>query len=123
MLIETLLDMGGLEYDAVERKLMLQPVLPGSWAQTGISREFDCGKVCYRLERPLGGKVDRLRIEAELKSPLMLNILATCPGLTDLRPWHSSPECPEPAFDPGTGRLQWTVRLPFGSSEFTWTWG
>ncbi len=123
MLIETLLDVGGLEYDAVERKLVLQPVLPGSWAQTGISREFDCGKVCYRLERPLGGKVHRLRIESELKSPLMLNVLATCPGLTELGPWHSSPDSPEPAFDPGTGRLQWTVRLPFGSSEFTWSWG
>jgi hypothetical protein len=123
MLIETLLDAGGLEYDAVERKLLLQPVLPGHWAQTGISREFPCGSVSYRLERPIGGKVHRLRFEAELKIPVMLNIQATCPGLTELGPWHSSAGGGEPSFDPATGRLFWTVRLPFGSSEWTWTWG
>jgi hypothetical protein len=123
MLIESLLDLGGLEYDAVDRKLLLQPVLPGPWAQTGISREFACGHVSYRLERPLGGKVHRLRFEAELKIPVMLNIQATCPGLTELGPWNSSANGPEPAFDPSSGRLYWTVRLPFGSSELTWTWG
>jgi hypothetical protein len=123
MLIETLLDLGGLEYDAVDRRLCLQPVLPGPWAQTGISREFPCGKVTYRLERPLGGRVHRLRVEADLKIPARLHVQATCPGLTELGPWNASPAGPEPSLDPATGRLAWTVKLPFGTSEWSWSWG
>ena len=97
MLIDTMLDLGGLEYDAVDRRLTLQPVLPGSWPQTGISRSFPCGQVTYRLERPIGGNVHRLRVEAELEIPVMLQVQATCPGLTELGPWHASPATPEPA--------------------------
>ena len=53
----------------------------------------------------------------------MLQVQATCPGLTELGPWHATPATPEPAFDPATGRLSWNVRLPFGGSEWSWTWG
>ena len=123
MLINTMLDLGGLEYDAVDRRLTLQPVLPGTWPQTGISRSFPCGQVTYRLERPIGGKVHRLRLEAELDIPVMLHVRATCPGVTELGPWHASPSTNEPAFDAATGRLSWNVRLPFGGSEWIWTWG
>jgi hypothetical protein len=123
MLIDTMLDLGGLEYDAVDRRLTLQPVLPGPWPQTGITRKFPCGTVTYRLERPLGGNVHRLRVESDLTIPVMLQIQVTCPGLADLGPWHATPSTPAPTFDPQTGRLAWSVRLPFGSSERTWTWG
>ena len=47
----------------------------------------------------------------------------TCPGLAELGPWHAAPTTPEPSFDPATGRLCWSIRLPFGSSEWSWTWG
>lgn len=123
MLIHTMLDLAGLEYDAVDRKLTLQPVLPGQWPQTGMSRTFPCGSVSYRLERPIGGNVHRLRFEAELEVPVILQINATCPGLADLGPWNASPATPHPTFDPATGRLSWSVRLPFGASQWTWTWG
>ncbi len=123
MLINTMLDLGGLEYDAIDRRLTLQPVLPGTWPQTGISRSFPCGQVTYRLERPIGGNVHRLRVEAELDIPVMLHVRATCPGVTELGPWHASPATNEPAFDAATGRLSWNVRLPFGGSEWSWTWG
>lgn len=123
MLINTMLDLGGLEYDAVDRRLTLQPVLPGTWPQTGISRSFPCGEVTYRLERPIGGNVHRLRLQADLNIPIMLHVRATCPGVTELGPWHSSPSTNEPAFDAATGRLSWNVRLPFGGSEWSWTWG
>jgi hypothetical protein len=124
MLIDTMLDLAGLEYDAVDRRLTLQPILPGPWPQTGISRSFPCGNVTYRLERPIGGNVHRLRVEAELKIPVMLQINVTCPGLTDLGPWQAAPApTPEPSFDPLTGRLAWSVRLPFGGSVWSWTWG
>jgi hypothetical protein len=123
MLIETMLDLGGLEYDAVDRRVTLQPVLPGPWPQTGITRKFPCGTVTYRLERPLGANVYRLRTEADLTIPVSLQIQVTCPGLTDLGPWHATPAAPAPTFDSSTGRLAWSVRLPFGGSERTWTWG
>ena len=123
MLIDTMLDLAGLEYDVVDRRMTLQPILPGQWPQTGISRTFPCGDVTYRLERPIGGNVHRLRVEADLNVPVILQIHATCPGLTELGPWHGTPATPAPSFDPATGRLAWNVRLPFGESAWTWTWG
>jgi len=123
MLINTMLDLGGLEYDAVERRLTLQPILPGPWPQTGISRSFPCGKITFRLERPIGGNVHRLRVESELNVPVTLQVKITCPGLAELGPWHAAPVTPEPSFEPATGRLCWSIRLPFGSSEWSWTWG
>ena len=44
MLIDTMLDLAGLDYDAVARRLSLQPVLPGPWPQTGIKQTFPCGE-------------------------------------------------------------------------------
>jgi hypothetical protein len=123
MLINAMLDLGGLEYDAVDRRLTLQPILPTPWPQTGISRSFPCGKVSYRLERPIGGNVHRLRVEAELEIPVILQVQVTCPGLIELGPWNAAPATAEPSFDAGTGRLSWSTRLPFGGSEWTWTWG
>jgi glucoamylase len=123
MLIETMLDLGGLEYDAVDRRLTLRPILPGPWPQTGISQSFACGTVTYRLERPIGGNVHRLRLETRLRMPVTLQIQMTCPGLTELGPWQSVPEMREPEFNPATGSLTWSVRLPFGKSEWNWTWG
>jgi hypothetical protein len=123
MLIDTMLDLAGLEYDAVDRRLSLQPVLPGPWPQTGITRSFPCGSVTYRLERPIGGNVYRLKVEAELNVPVMLQIKVTCPGLTEKGPWQATPATPEPSFDPAAGRLAWNVRLPFGGSVWSWTWG
>jgi GH15 family glucan-1,4-alpha-glucosidase len=123
LLIDTMLDLGGLEYDAVDRRLTLQPVLPGPWPQTGITRKFACGSVTYRLERPLGANVHRLRVETDLNMPVALQIQITCPGLSDLGPWNATPTTPAPFFDSSTGRLSWSVRLPFGTSERSWTWG
>ena len=123
MLIDTMLDLGGLEYDAVDRRLTLQPILPSPWPQTGISRSFACGKITFRLERPIGGNVHRLRVESELNSPVSLQVKMTCPGLAELGPWHSTPATPEPTFESENGRLSWSIRLPFGSSERSWTWG
>ena len=123
MLIHAMLDVGGLEYDAVDRRVKLQPILPSPWPQTGVTRSFPCGRVSYRLERPIGGKVHRLRVEASLDVPVVLQVFLTCPGLTELGPWKSTPATAEPLFNPATGRLSWSVRLPFGSSDWTWTWG
>ncbi len=123
ILIDTMLDLAGLEYDAVDRRMTLQPVLPGQWPQTGISRSFACGSVSYRLERPIGGNVHRLRVEAELNVPVMLQIHATCPGLTELGPWQSAPEMPPPPYDHRASRLAWTVELPAGESQWSWRWG
>ena len=47
----------------------------------------------------------------------------TCPGLTELGPWQSSPGGPPPEFDRRTGRLTWTVELPAKESSWSWTWG
>jgi hypothetical protein len=118
-----MLDLGGLEYDAVDRRLTLQPILPAPWPQTGISRSFPCGKITFRLERPIGGNVHRLRVEADLNMPVTLQAKLTCPGMGEIGPWHATPATPEPTFERDTSRLCWCTRLPFGSSEWSWTWG
>ncbi len=123
MLIETLLDMAGLDHDAVESKLTLRPVLPGQWPHTGIKQSFACGDVSYRLERPIGTKVYHLGLDVTLSQPVTLLVDLTCPGLIELGPWQASPETPEPTFNARIGRLTWTVALPKGPSQWSWTWG
>ncbi len=123
MIIDTLLDLAGLDYDAVDRRVTLRPALPGRWAQTGIKQLFPCGSVSYRLERPIGGKVHHLNLKADLKEPVLLLVDLTCPDLTELGPWQSSPTTPEPSMDPHTGKLSWSITLPAQRSEWNWTWG
>jgi len=123
MLMETMLDLAGLEFDAAERRLSIQPILPGSWPHTGASRAFPCGDVSYRLERPLGGTVHRLTVEARLREPVDLDVSVTCPGLGELGPWQSIPPSPPPKFEATAGRLAWSVSLPAGEGRWSWTWG
>ena len=123
MLIESVLDLAGLDYDAVDRRLALRPTLPVSWALTGSSNKFACGDVSYRLERPVGGVVYHLTVNVQLLGPVTLDVSVTCPGLSELGPWKSNPPSPPPAFDPTTGRVDWTVSLPAGESRCSFTWG
>lgn len=123
MMIETMLDLVGLEYDAVDRRLQLRPILVGSWPYTGVSRAFPCGDVAYRLERPLGNAVYRLTFEAKLSNPVTLDVSVTCPGLAELGPWQSAAGSGPPDFDPRTGRVRWSARLDAGEHRVSWTWG
>ena len=123
MLVETLLDFAGIDFDALDRRLSLRPALPGSWPHIGLAQTFECGDVSYRLERPIGGTVHRLTLKSRLNRPVTLSAAVTCPGLADLEPWQSIPPLPPPAFEHRTGRLAWSVELPSGESSFSWTWG
>jgi hypothetical protein len=123
MLIETMLDLAGLDYDAVDRRLTLQPALPGPWPQIGMKQVFACGEVSYDLQRPIGNRVHHLSVRTRLKHPVDLDVRLTCPDLKELEPWQSSPALPEPAFDARTGQLRLGVTLPPGESEWNMTWG
>jgi glucoamylase len=123
MLIDTLLDLAGLDYDAVDRRLSLRPALLGQWPQTGIKQSFSCGDVSSRLERPIGSKLYQLNVKTHLKRPVTLEVDLTCPDLKELGPWQGVPQTPEPALNSRTGQLRWSVPLPAGASEWTWTWG
>lgn len=123
MLIETMLDLAGLDYNAVTRKVRLSPALPGSWPSIGLGHKFPCGHVAYRLERPVGGTVYHLGVKATLDHPVLLDIDLTCPGLLDLGPWQSIPSAPAPGLDRRTGRIRWSVELPAGETDREWSWG
>jgi glucoamylase len=123
MLVETMLDLAGLEYDDLDRRLTLDPALPSAWPYTGQTQTFACGEVDYRLERPIGGVVHRLTFRARLKHPVSLHAGITCPGLTELGPWQSAPFLPTPKFDKRAGRLTWSVELPSGESSWSCAWG
>jgi glucoamylase len=123
MIIETLLDLAGLDYDAVSRRLSLSPILPGPWPQTGIKRLLPCGEVSFQLQRPIGGKVHHLQLKTHLEHPVNLQVLLTCPDLKELGPWQASASSPEPTFDGRTGQLAWSMTLPADDSQWSWTWG
>ena len=123
MLIETMLDFAGLDYDAIDRRLVLDPVLPSSWPHTGLSQTLPCGEVSYRLERPIGGTVHQLSLRVRLNHPIALQAAVTCPGLAELGPWKSAPALPPPSFDTRASRLTWSAALPAGESTWSWTWG
>jgi hypothetical protein len=123
MLIETLLDLAGLDHDVPAGCLILDPVLPDDWPFVGLSQTFRCGKVCYRLERAVGSSAHRLTVEAQLHQPTMLQIGITCPGLTGPGVWKSRPATPSPVFKAESRRLSWTVELPAGRTQWEWAWG
>lgn len=123
MLVDALLDLAGLEYDAVGQTVSLRPVLPGPWPQTGIKRSFPCGEVYYLLQRPIGSRVHHLELRVRLDRPVTFEFDLTCPDLKELGPWQASAPMPEPSFDPRTGRIHWLEQMPAGASERSWTWG
>ena len=123
MLVNMMLDLGGLDYDVPAQLVTLSPVLPSSWPYTGFSQVFPCGELSYRLERPIGGTVHQLTVRSNLKRPITLLASITCPGLSDLGPWRSSPETSAPEFLPKVGRLSWSMELPEGESVRQWIWG
>jgi hypothetical protein len=123
MLIETMLDLAGLEYSAPARRLRLSPALPSHWPSIGLGEKLACGSVSYRLDRPVGGSVHRLGLQARLEHPIRLEIDLTCPGLTELGPWNAVPPSDAPTLERNTGRLRWSVDLEAGVSERDWTWG
>ncbi len=123
MLIETMLDLAGLDYDAVSRRLSLRVILPGQWPRSGIRQVFACGEIATFLERPIGGRVYHLQLRARLLHPTTIDIDLTCPDLTELGPWQADPPTPEPVLDSRTGRVHFQVDLPAGSGEWSWTWG
>jgi len=123
MLIEAMLDLAGLEYDAPDRALRLDPILPGAWPHVGLTGKYPCGEASYRLERPIGGTVHRLTLQARLDHPVTLEVGVTCPGLVALGPWHAHPPMPPPRHDHHAGRLAWSVDLPAGESSWAWAWG
>ena len=122
-IVETLLDFAGLDYQALDRVLTLEPALPAAWPQTGQTQVFACGEVDYRLERPIGGDVHQLSLHTRLNHPVRLSIGVTCPGLSELGPWRGDPDSAPPTFNPRTGRLSWALELPEGESSRRWTWG
>ncbi len=101
MLVETMLDLAGLDYNAPARRIRLSPTLPGSWPSIGMGHRFPCGEVGYRLDRPVGGTVHRLSLRAKLDHPVLLDIDLTCPDLDDLGPWNAAPSAPRRASSGG----------------------
>jgi len=122
-LIETMLDLAGLDYSVPDRRLRIRPALAGSWPSIGLGQRLPCGEVAYRLDRPVGGTVHHLSLRARLETPIVLDVDVTCPGLDDLGPWNALPPAPAPAHDRITGRVRWTVDLPAGDHQREWTWG
>ncbi len=123
MLIETMLDLAGLDLDLAANRLILNPALPPAWPQIGLSGSFACGDVSYRLERPVGGLAHRLVVDANLNRPTTLRVEVACPGLPDLGPWNARPAAPPPTFDRASRKLSWTAELPSGISHQEWSWG
>lgn len=122
MLIETMLDLAGLDYDAESRSLLLEPALPPDWPQVGLEQPFACGHVSYQLSRS-GASAYRLILDARLKSRATLQVDLTCPGLDAIGPWRSQPDSPMPRFDRQQRRLLWSQELPVGESHWVWSWG
>jgi hypothetical protein len=123
MVIDTLLDFAGIDYDAVDRRLSLRPVLPSQWPRIGSKQALRCGEFSYQLERPLGAKIHQLDVQCRLDQPVELHVQLTCPDLVELGPWQATPQAPEPAFDPASRQLSWSLDLPPGRGSWKWRWG
>ena len=123
MLNETLMDFAGLDYDAANRVLELQPTLPQSWPKVGMSRQFPCGSVSYKLARSPANGTYVLILDADLKYDVTVKVDVTCHGLNVLNFGKALIHGQPPAFDRATGRLTWTMTLEAGITHAEWDWG
>jgi GH15 family glucan-1,4-alpha-glucosidase len=123
MLIDTILDLVELDYDAIDRRLSLRPILPPSWPRIGITRSLPCGRIGFRYERPVGGRAHRLLLSGRLDHAIRLDVELSCPGLGSLGPWSARPLIPPPPLDLATGNLSWSILLPPGELDAEWAWG
>lgn len=121
LLIETMLDLAGLDYDVPDRRLSLAPTLPADWPSVGLEVPFPCGVVSYELRREEGGRYT-LRWNSDLAHPVTLRLDVTCPGLTPLNTFGSALSPVQPTFDRSRRRLSWTVDLPTGTCSHVWRW-
>lgn len=122
-LIDALLDLAGLDYDAVDRRVTIEPALAPRWPHLGISQQLPCGSVGYQLSRSAGGHHYRLELLADLRYPVQVRIALACPGLLELGAWRGEPDEAGPRFDRARSRLQWTIDLPAGRANRDWSWG
>ncbi|MFO0959000.1 MAG: glycosyl hydrolase [Isosphaeraceae bacterium] len=122
-LIDALLDLAGLDYDAVDRCVTLVPTLAPRWPYIGLSQQFSCGTVAYRLSRSVGGHHYRLELRADLRHPIRVRISLTCPDLAELGSWQGTSGEGVPRFDRGLSRVQWAIDLPAGKEDREWSWG
>jgi GH15 family glucan-1,4-alpha-glucosidase len=121
-LMETLLDLAGLDYDAGSRALFLEPILPIEWPSIGLEHSFPSGRAKYRLQRSLGAGVSyRLELETTLESAIELRAGISCPDLTELAAWEGP--TPRSEFDPQSRLLSWSCTIPAGASRQVWVWG
>ncbi len=123
MLIDTMLDLAGLEHDALDNVLTLRPALPPNWPRIGLNQTLTVGQVEFDLRRNLEGSSYQLFLKTQLDRPTQLQVDITCPGLRELGPWRSRPNTPPPTFDRSNGRLRWSVALPTGETSAEWGWG
>lgn len=141
-LIETMLDFLGLEYDAVDRTLTLEPSLPPAWPSIGVTRPLPCGKIDFRLDRsgstvamapaaetvsasiPASGHAPsrRLRITARMKHIVKLKVSVACSDIDRISCWQATPQTENPQFTASTRKLSWNVELPEGESVWEWSW-
>lgn len=122
ILIETMLDLVGLDLDVPAKRLRLVPVLPPGWPVIGLDRRIPGGTVGYRLERATQGGAYRLRVEANLETPLVVALAITCPGLTALSNWRGTNGAIRPTFQARSSRIEAEIPLKAGRSSFDWAW-
>ncbi len=123
MLMEALLDLAGLAFDAPDRTLSLRPALPPGWARVGLDWPMACGPVSYRLTRREGTAAYTLSLETRLERPAKLLVDVTCPGLADLGTWTPDREGPPPTFRSLPSQVSWSAELPAGECHREWSWG
>ncbi len=122
MLIETILDLHGMEYDASEGRLKLSPMLPANQERMGMEQRLPCGTVRYSLQRGQRGGVNSLTIRTGLRGPVRLEVELGCCELTEVDAMEWPRESPRPSFDPVIGRLSWQMALPMGEFSGAWAW-
>lgn len=123
MLIETLLDLTGLDYDAPDQRFTVSPVLPLDWPRVGFSREFPCGKVGYLLEHSSNGPANyKLSMTGRIRHPVTARFRITCPGLARMDSWESRPQGPWPEFNSTISLITWSVDLVDHELDAEWCW-
>ena len=115
-LIEVILDLHGLDYDAVDGRLDFRPPAADGAECVAFAQTFACGHVEYQLSRRTDAACRRLTVQTQLTKPtsLVVHLPGQIPGLT------VADGSPRPGVASKGRRTELSVALPAGSTNIDW---
>ncbi|MFM7316181.1 MAG: hypothetical protein ACKO5E_04490, partial [bacterium] len=125
--IELFTELGGLQYDALARRLTMRPCLPDSLPAFGMRSSFPFGDFRYQIQQESRQRFC-LMLEWDSTTPVTLQADVVIGSISQARGWQTlgdretSQQTPQVRWDAARHALKWVETLPAGRHRLTREW-